>query len=625
MNASLTAQNKPLAPLALAALGIVYGDIGTSPLYALKEVFAGTHPVPVNPANILGILSLVVWSLVIVVSIKYVAFIMRADNRGEGGIMALMALALRKSEGRERSAIMLAGIVGAALFYGDGVITPAISVLSAVEGLEVATPAFKAYVIPVTIGVLVALFAFQRKGTAGIGALFGPVMLIWFGSLAVLGIANIAVEPGVVKSLNPAYGMAFLVANPWLGFLALGGVVLALTGAEALYADMGHFGRKPVQLAWFSLVLPALVLNYFGQGALLLHDQAAVQNPFYLMAPSWALYPMVALATAATVIASQAVISGAFSITQQAIQLGYSPRMEVQHTSEREIGQIYLPGINWSLLLAVIALVLGFRSSTNLGAAYGIAVTGTMVITTILAFIVVRHLWGWGWIRSGLLISFFLVIDLAFFAANAIKIGDGGWFPLVFGLGVFILMSTWKRGRQLLAARMESEAIAIEPFIQSLDSGSVTRVPRTAVFLSGNPDALPHALLHNLKHNMVLHERIVIVTVLVEDVPHVPDINWVEVQSLPNNFYRVIVRYGFKDEPDIPRALELCEQYGLSFDRMTTSYFLGRETLIPRLGSEMAMWREKLFVAMFRNAGSAASFFKIPPNRVVEVGTQVVL
>ena len=618
-------QNKPLAPLALAALGIVYGDIGTSPLYALKEVFAGGHPVPVNPANILGILSLVVWSLVIVVSIKYVVFIMRADNRGEGGIMALMALALRKSEGRARAAIMLAGIVGAALFYGDGVITPAISVLSAVEGLEVATPALKAYVIPVTIGVLIALFIFQRKGTAGIGALFGPVMLIWFGSLAALGIANIVVEPGVIKSLNPAYGMAFLATNPWLGFLALGGVVLALTGAEALYADMGHFGRKPVQLAWFSLVLPALVLNYFGQGALLLHDPAAAQNPFYLMAPNWALYPMVALATAATVIASQAVISGAYSITQQAIQLGYSPRMEVQHTSEREIGQIYLPGINWALMFAVIALVLGFRSSTNLGAAYGIAVTGTMVITTILAFIVVRHVWGWGWIRSGLLISFFLAIDLAFFAANAIKIEDGGWFPLVFGLGVFILMSTWKRGRQLLAARMESEAIAIEPFIQSLDSGSVTRVPRTAVFLSGNPDAVPHALLHNLKHNMVLHERIVIVTVLVEDVPHVPDIDWVEVQSLPNNFYRVIVRYGFKDDPDIPKALELCERYGLSFDMMTTSYFLGRETLIPRPGSEMAMWREKLFIAMFRNAGSAASFFRIPPNRVVEVGTQVVL
>lgn len=619
-------QDARVAPLALAALGIVYGDIGTSPLYAIKEVFAGAHPVPVMPDNVLGILSLIFWSLAIVVSIKYVAFIMRADNRGEGGIMALMALALRKAEGRRgRAAIMLAGIAGAALFYGDGVITPAISVLSAVEGLEVATPALKAYVIPVTIGVLVALFAFQREGTAGIGALFGPIMCLWFGTLALLGIVNILAEPGVVKSLNPAYGYVFLASNPWLGFLALGGVVLALTGAEALYADMGHFGRKPIQLAWFGLVLPALVLNYFGQGALLLHSPAAIQNPFYLLAPNWALYPLVALATAATVIASQAVISGAFSITRQAIQLGYSPRMEVQQTSEREIGQIYLPGINWALLLAVIALVLGFRSSTNLGAAYGIAVTGTMVITTILAFIVVRRLWGWGWVRSGLLIAFFLAIDLAFFAANAIKIEDGGWFPLVFGLGVFTLMSTWKRGRELLRARMESEAIALEPFIRGLDSGSVTRVPRTAVFLTGDPDAVPHALLHNLKHNMVLHERIAIVTVLVDDVPHVPEIDRVGVQALPNNFFRILVRYGFKDDPDIPRALALCGQYGVSFDVMATSFFLGRETLIPRPGSEMPLWREKLFVAMFRNAGSAASFFNIPPNRVVEMGTQVVL
>ncbi|MDD5241425.1 MAG: potassium transporter Kup [Sulfuricella sp.] len=619
-------QNKPVAPLALAALGIVYGDIGTSPLYAIKEVFAGVHPVPVTPDNVLGILSLVFWSLVVVVSIKYVAFIMRADNRGEGGIMALMALALRKAEGqRSRAAIMLAGIVGAALFYGDGVITPAISVLSAVEGLDVATPALKAYVIPVTIGVLVALFAFQRKGTAGIGALFGPVMCVWFGALALLGIVNILAEPAVIKAVSPLYGAAFLSSNPWLGFLALGGVVLALTGAEALYADMGHFGRKPIQLAWFGMVLPALMLNYFGQGALLLHSPAAIQNPFYLLAPNWALYPLVALATVATVIASQAVISGAFSITRQAIQLGYSPRMEVQQTSEKEIGQIYLPGINWALLLSVIALVLGFRSSTNLGAAYGIAVTGTMVITTILAFIVVRHLWGWGWLRSGLLIAFFLTIDIAFFAANAIKIEDGGWFPLIFGLGVFTLMSTWKRGRKLLRARMESEAISLEPFIRGLDADSVTRVPRTAVFLSGDPDAVPHALLHNLKHNMVLHERIAIVTVLMEDVPHVADGDEVEVQALPNNFYRILVRYGFKDDPDIPRALELCAQFGVAFDVMSTSFFLGRETLIPKLGSEMPLWREKLFIAMFRNAGSAASFFKIPPNRVVEMGTQVVL
>ena len=615
-----------VAPLALAALGIVYGDIGTSPLYAMKEVFAGVHPVPVTPDSVLGILSLVFWSLVIVVSIKYVAFIMRADNRGEGGIMALMALALRKAEGqRRRSAIMMAGIIGAALFYGDGVITPAISVLSAVEGLEVATPALKAYVIPVTIGVLIALFFFQRKGTAGIGALFGPVMVVWFGTLALLGVTNILTEPSVVKSINPMYALAFLAANPGLGFLALGGVVLALTGAEALYADMGHFGRKPIQLAWFGFVLPALVLNYFGQGALLLKDPGAIQNPFYHLAPDWALYPLVALATAATVIASQAVISGAFSITRQAMQLGYSPRMEVQHTSEQEIGQIYLPGINWALLLAVIALVLGFRSSTNLGAAYGIAVTGTMVITTILAFIVVRHLWGWGLLRSSLLIAFFLTIDLAFFFANAIKIEDGGWFPLVFGLGVFILMSTWKRGRLLLHERMASEAIALEPFIQGIDADSMLRVPGTAVFLSGNPDAVPHALLHNLKHNMVLHQRVAVVTVRVEDVPHVPEAEQIAAESLQNGFYRIIVRYGFKDEPDIPKALDRCAPFGITFDAMTTSYFLGRETLIPKLGSEMCLWREKLFITMFRNAGSAASFFNIPPNRVVELGTQVVL
>ncbi len=625
MNQQDTNSNKPLAPLALAALGIVYGDIGTSPLYALKEVFAGAHPVPITPANISGILSLVFWSLMIVVSIKYVAFIMRADNRGEGGIMALMALALRQVEGRSKAVIVFAGIVGAALFYGDGVITPAISVLSAVEGLEVATPALKAYVLPITIGVLIALFAFQRKGTAGIGALFGPVMVLWFGALALLGILNILNEPSVVKSLNPAYAFTFLATNPWLGFLSLGGVVLVLTGAEALYADMGHFGRKPVQVAWFGFVLPALVLNYFGQGALLLHNPAAIQNPFYLLAPAWALYPMVALATVATVIASQAVISGAFSITRQAIQLGYSPRMEVLQTSDREIGQIYLPGINWALLLAVVLLVLGFRSSTNLGAAYGIAVTGTMVITTVLAFIVVRHQWGWGWVKSGLLITVFLIIDLAFFAANAIKIEDGGWFPLVFGFGVFILMRTWKRGRELLRSRMAGEAIALEPFIKGLGAGAITRVPSTAVFLSSNADAVPHALLHNLKHNMVLHERIAVVTVTVEDVPYVPEIDRVEVEKLSNGFIRIYVRLGFKDDPDIPKVLALCAQYGVTFDVMSTSFFLGRETLIPRIGSEMAMWREKLFIAMFRNAGSAASFFNLPPNRVVEMGTQVVL
>jgi len=624
VNESNASPKSSLPVLALAALGIVYGDIGTSPLYAIKEVFAGAHPLPITPANILGILSLVFWSLMIVVSIKYVVFVLRADNRGEGGIMALMALALRKVGGtRGPAAIMLAGMAGAALFYGDGVITPAISVLSAVEGLEVATPVLKPYVIPVTILVLTVLFAFQRHGTGGIGALFGPVVCVWFAVLALLGIVNIATEPSVLGALNPLQALDFFRSDPMLGFLALGGVFLVVTGSEALYADMGHFGRRPIQLAWFLVVLPALVLNYFGQGALLIHDPSAIENPFYRMAPAWAIYPLVAIATAATVIASQAVISGAFSITREAIQLGYAPRMEVQHTSEKEIGQIFMPAVNWALFAAIVALVLGFRSSTSLAAAYGIAVTGTMVITTLLAFVVVRRLWGWGWFRSGLVISLFLTIDLVFFAANATKIADGGWFPLVFGLGVFMLLSTWRRGRELMRARLQREDIALEPFLQNL--GSVTRVPGTAVFLTSNPDAVPRALMHNLKHNMVLHRRVVLLTVRVGDIPHVPESERIEVQALPNDFHRVLVHYGFKDDPDLPKALALCAAHDLPIDPMQVSYFLGRETLIPRAQSEMPLWREKIFIAMFRNAGSAASFFKIPPNRVVEMGTQVVL
>ncbi len=612
--------------LALGALGIVYGDIGTSPLYALKEVFAGAHPVPITAANVNGILSLVFWSLTLIVSVKYVMLIMRADNRGEGGIMALTALALRKVESpRQRAWLTLAGIAGAALFYGDGVITPAISVLSAVEGLEVASPAFKSYVVPLTIGVLIVLFAFQRKGTARIGALFGPVMLLWFAVLALLGLVNILHAPSVLACLNPLAAFHFMRAHPKLGFLALGGVVLVVTGTEALYADMGHFGRKPVQLAWFALVLPALVLNYFGQGALLLHQPQAIQNPFYFLAPQWALYPMVILATAATIIASQAVISGAFSMTREAMQLGYSPRMEVQHTSDQEMGQIYMPGINWALLLAVVVLVLGFRSSSALGAAYGIAVTGTMVITTVLALIVVRRLWQWSVFKTGILISVFLVIDIAFFAANAIKIEDGGWFPLVFGAGVFGLMSTWKRGRQLLRARLEDQAIPLLPFVDGLATSQMSRVPGTAVFLSSDPNAVPHALLHNIKHNRVLHQRIVLTTVRIEDVPHLAEAERITVEALPQNFYRVQVRFGFKDEPNLPHALALCEACGGSFDTAQTSFFLGRETLIPSLGSGMPLWREKLFIAMFRNAGSMADFFNLPPNRVIELGSQVLL
>ena len=617
-----------LPVLSLAALGVVYGDIGTSPLYTLSAIFTGgQHAVALNPGNILGILSLIFWSLMIVVSFKYVIFIMRADNRGEGGIMALMALVLPTLEGKpkKRTIFMLLGLFGAALFYGDGVITPAVSVLSAVEGLKVAAPGFSSYVIPITIAVLWALFVFQRRGTARVGALFGPIMVLWFGTLAVLGILNILNEPHVFNALNPTYAIVFLQTSPWVGFLALGGVVLALTGAEALYADMGHFGRPPIQLAWFGFVLPALVLNYFGQGALLIHNPHAIENPFYLLAPGWALYPLVILSTVATVIASQAVISGAFSMTHQAMQLGYSPRMEVRHTSEQEIGQIYLPGINWTLLVAVLALVLGFRTSSNLAAAYGIAVTGTMAITSILAFIVVRNLWGWGWIRGGLLIGILLMIDLAFFSANTLKIAEGGWFPLTFGLGIFVLMSTWKHGRQLLRDRRQQDAIALEPFLDKLAPNTITRVPGTAIFLTANPDDVPHALLHNMTYNKVLHERVVVLGVQILDVPHVTDKDRMEYRALPNNFYRLIVRFGFKDVPDIPKTLELGKQYGLPLNPMEISFFLGRETLMLNTDSSMSAWRKRLFITMYHNASSTVTFFKIPPNRVLELGAQVLI
>jgi len=614
--------------LAVAALGVVYGDIGTSPLYAMKEIFfGGHHPVPIAPANVLGILSLIFWALMIVVTVKYVSFITRCDNKGEGGVMALMAMALRTAaEGtRRRAVIPVLGLFGAALFYGESVVTPAISVLSAVEGLEVATPALKSYVIPVTLLVLLTLFWFQKKGTGGIGALFGPVMMVWFATLAVLGAVNIALAPGVMAALNPWYGLAFLATHPTMGFFSLGGVVLVLTGTEALYADMGHFGRRPIQLAWFCVVLPALVLNYFGQGALLLSDPKAIENPFYLLAPDWALYPLVALSTVATVIASQAVISGAFSVTQQAIQLGYSPRLEVQHTSAYQIGQIYLPAVNWTLFLAVGALVLGFGSSTNLAAAYGTAVTGTMLITNVLAFCVTRWLWQWGWQRALLGVLPFIIIDICFFSANIVKILDGGWFPLGFGLGVFLLLTTWKRGRKLLHAQLEKDALDLKSFIASLGMGGATRVPGTAVFMTTSPDTVPQALLHSLKHYKVVHDRMVMVTVKVLDVPRVPDAQRVIVEALAQNFWRVTVHFGFMDEPDLPQALEWCAEQGLHLDMMDTSFFLGRETLIPSLSSDMVMWREKLFIAMFRNAGSVTNFFKLPANRVVELGSQVVL
>ena len=618
---------KRLAVLALGALGVVYGDIGTSPLYAMKEVFAGNHPIPVTEANIFGSLSLFFWALIIIVSIKYVIFIMRADNRGEGGVMAMIALALHDAQDKpfQMKMIMIVGILGAAMFYGDGMVTPAMSVLSAVEGLEVVTPTFKPFVIPITMIVLFMLFFVQRHGTALVGAAFGPVMVIWFSVLAMLGLYNIMAHPAILAALNPLYGLEFLFENKALALVAMGNVVLAVTGAEALYADMGHFGRKPIQRAWFAFVLPALVLNYFGQGALILLEPEAAKNPFFYSAPDWALLPLVGLATIATVIASQAVISGAFSVTRQAMQLGFMPRMEVQHTSEKESGQIYLPAVNWGLMLAVMILVLGFKSSHNLAAAYGIAVTGDMVITSILATVVVARAWKWGWWRAIALFSCFLAVELVFLAANILKIPDGGWFPLVAGMGIFILMTTWKQGRQLLADRLKGERLELGMFIESLAMSMPTRVAGTSVFLNADQKGVPHALLHNLMHNKVLHERVVLVSVAFYDTPYVPDIDRVEVRQLKENFWSVVVQYGFKDEPDIPEALQLCANSGLEFNALETSYFIGRETLIPKMNSEMPFWREIIFVAMFRNAGSATAFFKIPSNRVVELGTQVVL
>lgn len=615
------------AALALAALGVVYGDIGTSPLYTMKEVFSGNHPIPLTPDNVLGILSLIVWALIIIVSIKYVVFIMRADNRGEGGIMALIALALHDAKGnpRRERAIMLVGLLGAGMFYGDGMVTPAISVLSALEGLDVATPAFKPYIIPMTLLVLFALFFFQRRGTASVGALFGPVMLLWFSTLAILGSVSLMSNPVVLNALNPLYGLRFLFANPGLAIVAMGAVVLSITGAEALYADMGHFGARPIRQAWFAFVIPSLILNYFGQGALLLANPDSASNPFFYLAPEWALLPLVALSTAATVIASQAVISGAFSVTRQAMQLGFVPRFDVKFTSEKEQGQIYLPGVNWGLFLAVVILVLGFQSTNNLAGAYGIAVTGDMVITSTLAIVVAARGWGWGWARAIALFSCFLVVELVFLYANVLKIPDGGWFPLMVGSLVFLLMSTWKRGGQLLSSRTSGEAIELDVFIDALLISPPIRVEGTAVFLTSRTDRVPNSMLHNLMHNKVLHERVLVVSVEVFDVPYVPEIDRVEIQKLKGNFYRLNLQYGFKDDPNIPLALSLCAEQGLVIDMMSTSFFLGRATLVPRIGSEMAYWREKLFILLFRNSSSATSFYKIPSNRVVELGTQVVL
>ncbi|WP_341678309.1 potassium transporter Kup [Niveibacterium sp. SC-1] len=615
-----------LAGLTVAAIGVVFGDIGTSPLYTMKEVF-GSHGLFPSHDNVLGILSLAFWALIVIVAFKYVLFIMRADNRGEGGIMALTALAQRTvgSDSRTLWLLTVAGLFGAALFYGDGVITPAISVLSAVEGLEVATPAFKPFVVPLTCVVIVMLFAFQRKGTASVGALFGPVMIVWFLVLGLLGLNQVVRYPAVIAAINPWFALHFLVTYKLHGFLILGSVVLAVTGAEALYADMGHFGRRPIKLAWFGLVLPCIYLNYLGQGALLIGEPAAARNPFYLLAPDWFLYPMVGLSTMATIIASQAVISGAFSLTRQAMQLGYCPRLAFVHTSAREIGQVYVPGVNWALLIAVLALVIGFKSSSALASAYGIAVTLTMTIDTLLAFVVVRQLWGWSSWKGALFLICFLTVDLAFVLACSVKIFDGGWFPLAMGLLVFLLLTTWRRGRRLLYERTRTDTIPLELFIQSLFHSPPMRVPGTGIFMTANPEGVPRALLHNLLHNKVLHERVVLLTVVTEDVPFVPEIDRVWIEQMDFGFVRISVHYGFKDDPDVPLALEQASACGFAFDMMETSFFLGREKLIPRLKGKMPPWREHLFIVMFRNAGSAADFLKIPANRVVEFGTQVEL
>ncbi|WP_028537303.1 low affinity potassium transporter Kup [Paludibacterium yongneupense] len=612
-----------MTALTVAAMGVVYGDIGTSPLYTLKECFSAAH-LPLTQGNVLGILSLIFWSILLVVTVKYVAFVLRADNKGEGGIMVLMALARRFLTGRARMYIIMLGLFGAALFYGDAIITPAVSVLSACEGLEVISDGLARFVLPMAITVLVGLFLLQRFGTASVGKMFGPVMMVWFLTLAVLGLHNIVQAPQVLQAINPWHGVAFILEHRFGAFLTLGAVVLALTGGEALYADMGHFGRKPIQHAWFVVVLPALILNYFGQGALLLSRPETLENPFFMMAPAWALLPLLILATLATVIASQAVISGAYSLTRQAVQLGYCPRLVIAHTSEREIGQIYLPFVNWALLVAVLIVIVTFRSSDSLAAAYGIAVTGTMAITSVLFFVVARINWRWPLPLALGLTALFLLIDLVFFSANMLKITHGGWLPLMIGLVVFALMTTWKRGRELLFERIREHALPLESFIENLEHYPPTRVPGTAVFLTGTIHGVPHALLHNLKHNKVLHERVALMTINTEDVPYV-DQGCVTVERLSDSFWRIVARYGFMETPDLNDIMAHCEQAGLTLELMDTSFFLSRETLIPTNNSGLARWRERLFLWMSKNALRATDFFNIPTNRVVELGAQIEL
>jgi KUP system potassium uptake protein len=622
---SLPAQHKNIPALTLAAVGIVYGDIGTSPLYSLKTVFDPTHGLALTTPNLLGVISLIFWGLAIIVSLKYVTLILRADNQGEGGIMALLALALGATAGRARlsAALLLIGVFGAALFYGDSVITPAISVLSAIEGLEVATPAMQPWVVPLTIAVLAGLYAAQRHGTAGIGRWFGPVMVLWFLVLAAMGVLNIVRSPAILAALNPWHALHFLYQNRMVAFIALGAIVLAFTGAEALYADMGHFGKRPIRLAWFGIAFPALALNYLGQGGLLLANPAAIENPFYQQLGSWSVYPLVALSTIATVIASQATISGTFSMTRQAIALGFLPRMRILHTSEREIGQVYIPAVNWSQLAAVLLAVVGFGSSERLAAAYGIAVTATMLATTVLTYFVIRYRWRLNlWLCIGAT-GFFFAIDAAFFSANLLKLLHGGWFPLLLGAVLFTLMLTWKRGRQLVFDNLQKHAIPLDAFLKSLFIAPPHRVPGTAVFLRGESDGVPHAMLHNLAHNKVLHERVLFLTTHILDEPWAPAASQVEVAPLGQSCYQLNVKFGFKDDPDIPHVLALCAHQGLAIEPMETSFFIARQTVIPTPGAGMMPWREHLFATMSRNARDAADYFHIPTNRVIELGTQV--
>ena len=613
------------ALLAVAALGVVYGDIGTSPLYTIKAIFDPSFGIPFSANNILGGLSALFWSLMVVVSLKYVMLIMRADNEREGGIMALMALASAsvKRNPQWRTPLMLLGAFGAALFYGDSVITPAVTVLGAMEGLEIATPLLKPYVVPLSVGVIIALFVIQHKGTATVGALFGPVMLLWFATLGISGVLNITANPQVMQALNPLHALRFVTQHGFGSFIVLGAVFLAVTGAEALYADMGHFGKQPIRLAWFLCAFPALVLNYFGQGALLIANPKALENPFFLMFPGWALYPIVVLATVAAAIASQAVISGTYSMTRQAIQLGFLPRSTVVQTSAREIGQIYMPVVNWILMVGVLAAAIGFGSSTTLTFAYGLAVSGTMLITTVLTFFVVRFGWRYHLLLCLLATGFFLVIDAAFFSASSVKLFEGGWFPLAMATVMFTLMTTWKRGREEFFLRTREGSMPMKNFVENIAASAPVRVPNTAVFMTTQPDVVPKALLHNIKHNQVLHERIVVLTIVIEDIPAVPKEDYIWIEDLGHGFWRIKGHYGFKETPDVPQLLEDCRRQDLHFDLMQTSFFLNRETLVVAPGKGLARWRRHLFIWMAHLATKASDYYRIPSNRVIELGTQV--